>query len=128
MSTGYCAWSFVKAVNSPYKDPFIERFKALIDSCGLHFPNEEKYDWEVIRKFSMEPESLTEAEWRSTSYCFLKIDRQALIKLSLGETAFTKNETEALEALYGDFFTLCGMPKYALYTEDVPFKRAALET
>ena len=124
VETGFCAWSFKYAEDSPYKDCFIERFKFLIDHFGLRFPNEHQYPWETIRKYSMEPQALTEEEWRITGYPFPQKKREALIMLITGETEFSKEHTEWLEDLYGDFFDLKGIPRHKVEVSDC-YKLAA---
>ncbi len=110
--SAYCAWSFKHAANSPYKDPFIARFKLLLETFGLQFSNEEQYPWKTIQKFSMDPQSLTDEEWCMTGYPFIQQKREALIKLQNGGTEFDKSETELLEDLCGDFFELNGEPRH----------------
>lgn len=117
--TGYCAWTFKRATDCPYADPFVARFKFLLDTFGLCFPDEHQYPWEIIRKFSMEPQSLTDREWGMTKYPFLPTDRQALIKLQKGYTNFSKAEIGALEEICGDFFDLNGKPRHNNHVVEV---------
>lgn len=110
--SGYCAWSFKPTTeDSTYKDPFIARFKLLIDTFGLCLSNGKVVTSKHLQQVAQSETPLTHDLWKTLGYPFLQSDRRALNKLMTGAVVFNKQETECLEALCGDFFCLNGKPR-----------------
>ena len=108
------AWNFNHSAEDKSKgiDPFIPRFKKLIETHGFCFPKNSLIPNKVMLLLNKDASQLTEEQWNMTKYPFLDIDKQVIVALQSGITKFSKDEMEALEGIGGDFFDLNGVPRH----------------
>ncbi|MEM6811943.1 MAG: hypothetical protein AAF549_05685 [Pseudomonadota bacterium] len=92
-------------------DPIVPRLTRLMNEVGFVFPPGRDVPERAHAKLNHCAYLLTDDEWQSLPYPFLKEDMEVLVELSLGVEVFGSKAIEALDSICGDFFALDDTPR-----------------